>query len=349
MLSWGWRIPFLASGAAAGGLVHPRQGRRIARLRAHARTGRQGRGAGAGGAAPLSTRSADRCRRPAGRSDLVLHRGHLRWPTPPARWASRAPPCWTPPSGARRWRCSPCRCVACWATASVSRIFMAGAAGILLFAPMFSRCCRRAIRHRHDGDRRGGGPGLRRAVRPARRPVLGPVPARGALQRHLAGGAGVGRHRRRTGAAGRHVAAGLRRRRPALHCLVPERAGPGRHRQRASCTGPRASRCRPAPAWRPAHETVAPRLLLLAEFRLGLPGRRPPGGSRGARTWPSTTSRSTCPTSTRAPAACCWASARGNDRTTASPSCAAGAASWASRSTRTPPICARTPTRPRAS
>ena len=53
-----------------------------------------------------------------------------------------------------------------------------------------------------------------------------PVPARGALQRHLAGGAGVGRHRRRTGAAGRHVAAGLRRRRPALHCLVPERAGP---------------------------------------------------------------------------------------------------------------------------
>ena len=92
----------------------------------------------------------------------------------------------------------------------------------------------------------------------ARRPVLGPVPARGALQRHLAGGAGVGRHRRRTGAAGRHVAAGLRRRRPALHCLVPERAGPGRHRQRvlhAPAHALRAAGRRPpgGPPMKPSH------------------------------------------------------------------------------------------------
>ena len=195
-------------------------------------------------------------------------------------------------------------------------IFMAGAAGILLFAPMFFSMLQTRDPATVTTAVAVAVGLVYAAVRPARRPVLGPVPARGALQRHLAGGAAVGRHRRRTGAAGRHVAAGLRRRRPALHCLVPERAGPGRHRQRVL---------------HPAHALRAA-------------GRRPPGGppmkpshldyyfwlnsdwaylgadrleaSRGARTWPSATSRSTCPTSTRAPAACCWASARGNDRTT---------------------------------
>ena len=108
-------------------------------------------------------------------------------------------------------------------------IFMAGAAGILLFAPMFLDAA--DARSATVTTAVAVAVGLvYAAVRPAA--LFSAVPARGALQRHLAGGAGVGRHRRRTGAAGRHVAAGLRRRRPPLHCLVPERAGPGRHRQR---------------------------------------------------------------------------------------------------------------------
>ena len=120
--------------------------------------------------------------------------------------------------------------------------------------------------------------------------------------------------------------------------LVPERAGPGRHRQRVLHAPAHALRAAAGAPWRPAHETVAPRLLLLAEFRLGYTWAPTAWRRwRGARAWPYRYKPVDLPTSTRAPAACCWASARGNGRTTASPSCAAGAASWASPSTRTRP------------
>ena len=137
-------------------------------------------------------------------------------------------------------------------------IFMAGAAGILLFAPMFFSMLQ-------TRDPATVTTAIAVAVGLVYAALYGPQgglfsasSARGALQRHLAGGAGVGRHRRRTGAAGRHVAAGLRRRRPALHCLVPERAGPGRHRQRvlhAPAHALRAAGRRPpgGPPMKPSH------------------------------------------------------------------------------------------------
>ena len=144
----------------------------------------------------------------------------------------RAPPCWMPPSGARRWRCSPCRCAACWATASVS----SGSSWPARRASCCSRPCfldaaDARSRYRHDGGRRGRGPGLRRAVRPARRPVLGPVPPEVrysgiSLAVQVSGAIG--------GGLAPLVATSLLATAAAtpLHCLVPERAGPGRHRQR---------------------------------------------------------------------------------------------------------------------
>ena len=137
-------------------------------------------------------------------------------------------------------------------------IFMAGAAGILLFAPMFSRCCRRAIplpsRRRSPWPWAWSTPRCtaRKAAcsRPSSRPRCATAASRWRCRCRAPSAADWRRWSPRrcwpTAAA------------TPLHCLVPERAGPGRHRQRvlhAPAHALRAAGRRPpgGPPMKPSH------------------------------------------------------------------------------------------------
>ena len=110
---------------------------------------------------------------------------------------------------------------------SKQAIFIAGALGISLFsAGFFALLDEDGVPHqrRHAGGLRRG---LCRHVRAGVQPVRQHVPARGALHRHLAGRADRRRHWRRHCAAGRHLPVGAGRRLAPADRVLSGGAGRG--------------------------------------------------------------------------------------------------------------------------